>query len=279
MKQIKRITLLLALAVISCENTPKEVQKVGFAGNPNNGWILGKQESLDTWLTFVEHHVDEDLEGIMKLTSDSIFVELPNGESIAGKDNFKAFLSEWFDSSELSVNQRWGIPIKFVNAEGESDDGDWVINGHSITSTSEEITRTEENQLNAYIINDKVQFFRVHNYKTTEGKLVDVTFSVDMSSYEDSFSSVSVFGSFNDWCGTCDPMTDADGDGVYTTTASVPVGEVEYKFSIDNQSVEESFVPGSACTKTTGEYTNRITAVEASSTLEAVCFNSCTTCE
>ena len=57
------------------------------------------------------------------------------------------------------------------------------------------------------------------------------------------------------------------------------VGEVEYKFSIDNQSVEESFVPGSACTKTTGEYTNRITAVEASSTLEAVCFNSCTTCE
>ena len=45
----------------------------------------------------------------------------------------------------------------------------------------------------------------------------DVTFKVDMSQYSGSQGSgytVNLNGTFNGWCGSCNPMTDADNDSV-----------------------------------------------------------------
>jgi 1,4-alpha-glucan branching enzyme len=100
-----------------------------------------------------------------------------------------------------------------------------------------------------------------------------------MTSYEGKYASVGVFGTFNDWCGTCNPMTDIDGDGVYTSTIEVIPGQFQYKFILDNQAVEESFEPGSPCTETTDIYTNRLLLVEGNMTAETVCFDSCVSCD
>lgn len=43
----------------------------------------------------------------------------------------------------------------------------------------------------------------------------------------------SVAGSFNDWNATEFPMSDEDGDGTWTTTVTLPPGEYEYRFVID----------------------------------------------
>lgn len=74
-------------------------------------------------------------------------------------------------------------------------------------------------------------------------------------------------------------MTDLDNDGIYTGTFDVAVGELQYKFTLDKQKVEEQFEAGAECCKTIGDYTNRVATITEDSELAAVCFNSCTSCK
>lgn len=111
-----------------------------------------------------------------------------------------------------------------------------------------------------------------------------MSFSVDMNSYEDSFEKVYMFGQFNDWCADCDEMTDANQDGIYEIDIDlVNCGgktSLEYKFILDGNK-EETFSVGDSCTKTTGQWTNRYVETDSNTntTIETVCFNSCSSCE
>ena len=60
----------------------------------------------------------------------------------------------------------------------------------------------------------------------------NVTFQVDMSDEELSESDiVYVQGTFNGWCGYCNPMSDVDGDDIWELTLELPVGEHQYLFT------------------------------------------------
>jgi 1,4-alpha-glucan branching enzyme len=109
--------------------------------------------------------------------------------------------------------------------------------------------------------------------------MVSTTFSVDMSNYQEKFENVCLNGTFNNWCGSCNTMSDDDNDGVYEITVEVPSGEIEYKFTIDGWNLEETFEKGMPCSKTTGEFTNRVASVYGDTSLSKVCFNACSTCE
>ena len=50
------------------------------------------------------------------------------------------------------------------------------------------------------------------------------------------------------------------------------LGELQYKFILDEQGVEESFESGDPCTTTVDIYTNRVLQVEGNMTLEPVCL-------
>ena len=110
--------------------------------------------------------------------------------------------------------------------------------------------------------------------------VADVTFRVDMNDYPLSFGYVNLSGSLNGWCGDCAQMSDADGDGVYELTVSLDQGATyEYKFTMDNWSVQEQFQDGDACTSTIDGYVNRtLTVGTESTTLDVVCFDSCEAC-
>ena len=43
---------------------------------------------------------------------------------------------------------------------------------------------------------------------------------------------------WNAWCGNCNPMTDADGDGIWEATILLLSGSYEYKFSADNWTIQ-----------------------------------------
>jgi hypothetical protein len=108
-----------------------------------------------------------------------------------------------------------------------------------------------------------------------------VTFSVDMSQSGAPAGSIpEVNGTFNGWCGNCNPMTDANGDGVWETTILLAEGPYEYKFSYSNWLGQEALTPGSSCTITNFGYTNRTLAVAGSQAmvLPVVCWNSCAAC-
>jgi hypothetical protein len=110
----------------------------------------------------------------------------------------------------------------------------------------------------------------------------DISFSVDMNDYVTAGGSTAagVFlnGTFNGWCGTCTPMSDANGDNVWEVTAPLALGAIEYKFTVDGWAVAEQFVGGESCTVTNSGFTNRSYTVTAPATVGLVCWESCAAC-
>ena len=112
----------------------------------------------------------------------------------------------------------------------------------------------------------------------------NVTFRVDMNQYAEAYAYDGVFinGSFNGWCGICNPMSDDDGDGVWEVTLSLAVGTIEYKFTLDGWNYQEELagIAGiEACTSLIDGYTNRSLTFDADIVLDAVCWESCAACE
>ena len=106
----------------------------------------------------------------------------------------------------------------------------------------------------------------------------NVTFKVDMQNVT-GFTTAYVNGSFNGWCGSCNPMTDANNDGVWETTIQLNQDTFEYKFTYDGWTGQENLTPGSSCTSTLGGFTNRSIIVgNADQVLPIVCWESCTNC-
>lgn len=105
----------------------------------------------------------------------------------------------------------------------------------------------------------------------------DVTFKVNMAGYTDPFDVVYISGNFNSWDGGANPMTDADGDGIWETTVSFFTGNHEYKFQVDQWTAQEEFMGGESCTVTAGNFVNREVAVAGDM---EVCFdwNTCDAC-
>ena len=115
------------------------------------------------------------------------------------------------------------------------------------------------------------------------GGVDGVVFEVDMSQETLQGGVYVTGGSIDGWCGTCTPMSDDDGDGVYTAVLDLAPGPVEYKFVNGDWAFGEVFDPvaDAACTLTTGEFTNRYFVVPASGNAEigVVCYDSCDACE
>ena len=106
-----------------------------------------------------------------------------------------------------------------------------------------------------------------------------VTFIVDMRGYTGaSYSGVFVNGDYNSWCGTCNPMTDPENDSVWTVTLPITQDSIEYKFTLDGWNGQENLTAGTACTKTTGAFTNRFTELLGDTILTGVCWQSCASC-
>jgi hypothetical protein len=109
------------------------------------------------------------------------------------------------------------------------------------------------------------------------GSTVPVTFRVDMAGYTGTFTTPEVNGTFNGWCGNCNPMTNTTGT-IWEVTIDLDLGNYEYKFSHDEWAGQEILAPGSSCTLTTGEFTNRTLSVVEAVTLPIVCWASCAAC-
>ena len=113
---------------------------------------------------------------------------------------------------------------------------------------------------------------------------VNVTFQVDMSQYSGSQGpgyTTNLNGTFNGWCGGCNPMSDPDGDNVWEITIPlIPGADHRYKFTVNGWSDQENFSGGEPCTNTNSSgFTDRVLTIPTSdTTLGLVCFNSCSPC-
>jgi hypothetical protein len=108
---------------------------------------------------------------------------------------------------------------------------------------------------------------------------VNVTFRVNMSNYTGNITNgVYVNGSFNGWCGSCNPMSDL-GNGIWQVTLPLSPGSIEYKFTIDGWNAEEQFTGTESCIDPIIDLNNnRYLQFVSDVTLSTVCFNSCDPC-
>ncbi|MDG1672269.1 MAG: hypothetical protein P8H64_00325 [Flavobacteriaceae bacterium] len=277
----KRLLVFVVTALSFIEVMGQEAQKkdlVGYGGGRYEVFKTGGQESIDLWFKWMELHVKEDTEGILALAHDDIVIEAPEA-TLNGKAELKEWMSTTFTNGDLTVEHRWAVPLRFVNDDGSVNPGDWIVNDYVVNYKTNDGLTIDDSEANVYIVEGKVRYMKIFTFKKETRQTKKVTFSVDLNNSDEVFSSVSVFGSFNNWCASCDYLTDLDNDGVYTGTFDVAVGELQYKFTLDKQKVEEQFEAGAECCKTIGDYTNRVATITEDSELAAVCFNSCTSCK
>ena len=94
MNTLKIFSLVIITLLFSCKQTYEASKKtsttqptiksVGFAGSPENSWLLGRQENLDIWIQWCDLHAKKDIEGLLNLASDSISIKAPNNITITG---------------------------------------------------------------------------------------------------------------------------------------------------------------------------------------------------
>ena len=111
---------------------------------------------------------------------------------------------------------------------------------------------------------------------------VDVTFSVDMQNAGLlGGEAIYVSGSMDGWCGSCIPLSDADGDEVYSAVVPLaPNTDYEYKFLINGWGGDEMNILGTACDFLPGDdFGNRGFSLGSTDlVLPTPCYDSCDPC-
>ena len=110
----------------------------------------------------------------------------------------------------------------------------------------------------------------------------NVTFQVDMNGVS-GFTTPEVNGTFNNWCGSCWAMTDANGDNIWEFTTLLGPGIYDFKYSADNWNIQETLDTNLSCVNTVqdsslslGYATNRFVEVISSDiVLNVAPWNGC----
>ncbi len=127
-----------------------------------------------------------------------------------------------------------------------------------------------------------IDYVRVYEYD--QSLVSDVTFRVDVSEQVlQAGDVVYIAGEFNNWCSTCQPLTN-EGNGVWSTTMSLSPGFHEYKFTVNGWGgLVEGWSQEESCTIQTifgpDSFINRLVNVAFDPIqLPPHCFNECATC-
>lgn len=106
----------------------------------------------------------------------------------------------------------------------------------------------------------------------------NITFVADMNASGVAFTTPEVNGTFNNWCGGCAPMSDANGDNIWEITIPLNSGTYEYKYAYDSWAGSEALTAGDPCTVTNSGFTNRTLDVSATLVMDTVCYGACLGC-
>ena len=204
-------------------------------------------------------------------------------------------------TSNLTIGTTYLVVVRYKCVTGAANDevSLWVLaDGSSIatlpavptigplTGTAADLTAVQGIALRQYaagqnVIVDGIIAGRTFAFTPPPPATKNVTFNVDMNQVTQTFTTPEVNGLWNNWCGNCNPLTDANGDGIWTTTLPLTIGSTqEYKFSADAWTIQEQNNPAASCTNGNATYTNRVLVVPATDTvLNVVCWSQCTACD
>ena len=248
------------------------------------GWLAGDSASLSSTYWSIPAHTN-----FMASNDDACNCDMANDLLRTPQFDLTAYASQslqlnfayFFPTQTLSDFEVYysmdGGPLTLISSVAHSGLTTWAGASYDVTATAG---------------SDSVVFVFKHDdggnwgygaavddvQLTTYTPVQNVTFKVDMSEYTGTYTNVNLNGTFNNWCGACNVMTDANNDSIYEITLPIPNGLVEFKYTVDGWTGQENLTPGMACVLTTGAFTNRSFTVTADTILDAVCWESCVAC-
>ena len=174
MKKFKLMITVAILAVISysCNNSavermvdkmqpePVVIEQEGagfFTPQPEEKFVVASDDVTDVWMKYIDAHNNGDVEAIMAMESDSIYIMGPEGAVIKGKEAHAAFLKVWFETANPKWNVYWAMP--YIGVTGGEE---WIIAGHNTTSTVDGVKTSVLDMIDANIKDGMVQKFWVY---------------------------------------------------------------------------------------------------------------------
>jgi len=172
-------------------------------------------------------------------------------------------------SLEMYVIKAGGAEVKY-DLTSDIVLGQWVsVDIPMSTYTSVDLTAVNQLKVvgNGTVVLDNLYF----HGSTVPAVPSNVTFKVDMTGIELQGQVPTLQGTFNSWCGDCNPMTDVDNDNIWEITVSLPNSDYEYKYALGAWVAQES-VPAD-CSHTLGA--NRSFSVANDTVLPTDTYNGC----
>jgi hypothetical protein len=123
------------------------------------------------------------------------------------------------------------------------------------------------------------KIFYFDNIEMAPPTPANVTFNVNMKKYGAVTGTVYLNGTFNSWCGSCNPMIKGTIDtNIWSVTLPINNGAIEYKYTINGWDKDEKLTSGNSCTITSNGFTNRSHNITSSISIPVVCWEECTNC-
>jgi hypothetical protein len=239
----------------ACSTSSMVTFQVDMSNEDIAGGMFVTGYTIDNWCGTCVEMTDADADGIYEAT-----VELESGDH-----EYKFNNGGWDGTENLDTDEDAACTLTTVE-----DNGTFVNRLYTLVPGTGDITL------------DVVCFNSCDACETTEVPNTSVTFNVDMSEQEVS-GTVYISGETIDgWAGTQVALDDADGDNVYSVTLELAQGQHEYKYMIGSWDINEALdaVLDSACTLTTGGFTNRLLVISSEDAMDlaTVCYESCDAC-
>ena len=156
----KLILISLIIAFIGCNPVSEKVADgVGFfKPMPDEKFIAGSDDVMDLWMSYIDAHNNQDMDAIMSISADSIYILGPDGSEVKSKVEQANLLEGWFAAANPKWDAYWGMPYKSIPSGA-----DWIMAGHNVTQTIDRVESTELHMIDGEIKDGKVIRFFVYS--------------------------------------------------------------------------------------------------------------------
>ena len=156
---MKKLFILTFALILTACNAPVDSVGAGFfAPMEGEKFVTGSDETTDIWVEYIEAHNNQDMDKIMSMNSDSIYIQGPDGSKIFGKEEHKQRLGAWFEAENPKWEIYWAMPY-----DGVPSGATWIIAGHAMTLTVEGKEVKRNTMIDGEIKDGKVRRFYVYN--------------------------------------------------------------------------------------------------------------------
>lgn len=172
------LTVLTGSLLVACTQTsepcPSNDEVVGYNYLVENfpGIEVGNQTDVETWLEYLGHLNDKDLEAMASLEADSIEIYTTDGRLVIGSQTHVDKLSGWIYDTDITWKPVWGLAVKPKGSEG---DGSFVMAASDLKVVQEDTVVRMNHMFNAWIDEGKVQAIWIYKREFTQKELNMIT--------------------------------------------------------------------------------------------------------